>query len=209
MSIIDHDVITLSESPYIAYVPEFLTNQECDYFVSKANAIGLKPATTYSPSRDEYVPDPARDSWVAKFICQDKNQISQRVSKRLSHLLKTNVLQHEPFQVMRYQEGERYLPHYDFFPERTHSNPWWNKSGGQRVWTVLMYLNQEYQGGETAFLNTNLKIKGEKGGALIFRNLTQDGSRDVKTVHLGMPATEGEKWVVSLWTRQNHYKEMK
>jgi hypothetical protein len=72
---------------------------------------------------------------------------------------------------------------------------------GQRALTVLIYLNDDYAGGDTAFPMLGRSFKGRKGDALIFWNLAQDGAPDGRTLHIGTAPTKGEKWLFSQWIR--------
>jgi prolyl 4-hydroxylase len=72
---------------------------------------------------------------------------------------------------------------------------------GQRVKTLLVYLNEDYEGGETDFPKAGVKFRGGMGEALLFDNVDADGVGDAKTVHAGLAPTRGEKWLLSQWIR--------
>jgi len=72
---------------------------------------------------------------------------------------------------------------------------------GQRIATVLIYLNEDYAGGETAFPKLGLNFRGATGDALFFTNVDRSGRADPLTLHAGTPPTSGEKWVLSQWIR--------
>ena len=72
---------------------------------------------------------------------------------------------------------------------------------GQRVLTALVYLNDDYEGGETDFPVLGAHWKGRKGEALLFWNVAPDGALDERTLHAGLPVTRGEKWMLSQWIR--------
>ena len=79
---------------------------------------------------------------------------------------------------------------------------------GQRAATLLVYLNDDYEGGETDFPRINFRFKGGLGDALIFSNIDPAGAPDYDTVHAGLPPTTGEKWLFcngfgrGRWSRQ-------
>jgi prolyl 4-hydroxylase len=75
----------------------------------------------------------------------------------------------------------------------------------QRLVTALVYLNEGYEGGETAFVKTGLKVKGRKGDALVFVNITADRRADPMAEHAGLPVIRGVKLLASLWMRERHY----
>jgi prolyl 4-hydroxylase len=67
---------------------------------------------------------------------------------------------------------------------------------------VLVYLNEDYEGGETRFLKSGLTVRGQRGDALLFSNVRGDGTPDPDTMHAGLPVTGGKKLLLSRWIRQ-------
>ena len=72
---------------------------------------------------------------------------------------------------------------------------------GQRVQTCLVYLNSDYDGGETDFPKIGVKFRGRAGEAIIFDNVDEQGHGDMRTLHEGVPPTRGTKWLLSQWIR--------
>jgi hypothetical protein len=70
---------------------------------------------------------------------------------------------------------------------------------------VLVYLNDDYEGGETEFPRLGLRYKGKTGDALVFWNVSQTGELERDSVHAGLPVTSGQKWLLSKWVRQKAY----
>ena len=68
--------------------------------------------------------------------------------------------------------------------------------------TFLLFLNEEFEGGETTFPAAGLSFRGRTGDALFFANVTRDGRPDPLTLHAGRPPTSGEKWILSQWIRE-------
>jgi prolyl 4-hydroxylase len=101
----------------------------------------------------------------------------------------------EPLQVLRYRPGQEFKPHRDCTDD----------VANQRVWTMLVYLNDGYAGGETEFLETGLKVRGGTGDGLLFRNADEAGRPDMRTLHAGLPVTSGEKLLASRWIRQKRF----
>lgn len=96
---------------------------------------------------------------------------------------------------MRYKPGGKFKAHLDAFV---------NHATGEiddavRISTNIVYLNDGYGGGETAFLRPQIKVGGLTGDLLHFRNLTDQGDIDQEAIHAGMPVTYGEKWVIVQW----------
>ncbi|KAL6841439.1 hypothetical protein ACP4OV_028957 [Aristida adscensionis] len=119
----------------------------------------------------------------------------------------------EDIQVLRYKHGERYQQHYDYFADNVNT-----LRGGHRVATVLMYLTDVAEGGETVFplaeesdgakdptlsecAQVGIAVKPRKGDALLFFNLNLDATKDVLSLHAGCPVIKGEKWSATKWIR--------
>jgi hypothetical protein len=111
----------------------------------------------------------------------------------------------EPIQVARYFPGQFYKAHYDSFDEETETGKTCIGNSGQRVATVLIYLNQPSSGGGTNFPHAGIRVKPKKGTAIIFFPCTVDGKMDPYTLHSAEDAID-EKWVSQIWIRQGIYK---
>ena len=99
---------------------------------------------------------------------------------------------------MNYGVGEEYKPHFDFFP----SGKVDSTKGGQRVGTLLIYLNDVPMGGETVFQKVGLSIVPKKGSAVYFHYTNSKGQVDRLSLHSSIPVIEGEKWVATKWIRE-------
>jgi len=77
--------------------------------------------------------------------------------------------------------------------------------GGQRVKSVFLYLNDDYEGGQTHFCVMNEKIKGSEGQAIVIHNTLEDGTLDDQSVHEAFPTSIGEKWIASLYLRESPF----
>ena len=109
----------------------------------------------------------------------------------------------EETNVLHYAAGEEFTPHYDFF---TPDNPEFQRElveRGQRATTFLIYLNDEFEGGETHFEKLDWRYRGRPGDAILFRNVTPAGDPDPFTLHAGLPPSSGEKWLLSQWIRSH------
>jgi predicted 2-oxoglutarate/Fe(II)-dependent dioxygenase YbiX len=108
----------------------------------------------------------------------------------------------EPAQIMRYAVGEEFRPHHDFIdPAHAGHGPQLARFG-QRIATFLIYLNDDFEGGETTFPRAGFSHRGRKGDALLFANVdAATRAPDPLTLHAGRPPTRGEKWIFSQWIR--------
>jgi hypothetical protein len=103
--------------------------------------------------------------------------------------------------VLHYEVGQTYKPHVDFFHATLPTFSEEMRLKGQRIRTCLVYLNDDFEGGETEFPKLGIKFRGRTGEALVFDNVGANGIGDMNTVHAGLPPVRGEKWLLSQWIR--------
>ncbi|HRO82176.1 MAG TPA: 2OG-Fe(II) oxygenase, partial [Alicycliphilus denitrificans] len=110
----------------------------------------------------------------------------------------------EGLQVLHYRPGAEYKPHYDYFDPAEPGTPRLLRRGGQRVATLVIYLNDPVRGGGTTFPDVPLEIGPRQGNAVFFSyGRAHPGSR---TLHGGAPVIEGEKWIATKWLREREFK---
>ena len=107
----------------------------------------------------------------------------------------------ETLQGQSYLPGEYYKEHHDFFHPKTKEFSIYTEWMGQRTWTVMCYLNNVEEGGETYFKHLKLKVKPEKGTAVIWNNLYRNGMPNYKTLHEALPPVSNNKYVITKWFR--------
>lgn len=120
---------------------------------------------------------------------------------RIATLAGTADIAMEGIGILRYEAGQQFLPHYDFFDPDMLASAATTTAYRQRVLTVLIYLNEGYEGGETEFSTIGWRYKGNTGDALFFWNVNADGEPDRLTLHAGTAPKTGEKWLLSQWVR--------
>jgi len=182
----------LSEEPEIRRFPGFFTPDECAYLVATAEPL-LQPSLVVDPTTGRLVPNPIRTSSGVGFPFTDENPAIHALNRRIAAASGTDVKSGEPLQILHYAPGERYHEHNDALPGVAPTQ--------QRVLTFLVYLDDDYDGGETAFPRLGLSVKGCAGDGLLFRNATADGAVDPLAIHAGLPVTRGVKHVASRWIR--------
>ncbi|MDB5424840.1 MAG: hypothetical protein JWQ29_2256, partial [Phenylobacterium sp.] len=115
----------------------------------------------------------------------------------------------EPTQVMHYAVGQEFAPHYDYLEARSMiSAETARPYEGQRIATFLVYLNADYEGGETAFPKAGVRFKGQVGDAIYFANVDAQGAPDRLSLHAGTPPSRGEKWILSQWIHDRTFTGM-
>jgi len=184
----------LSESPYAAASEGFATAAECAYLI-RAGEPALKPAMVVDPASGRQIPHPIRTSDQTMFGVYGENLVVAALNRRIAALSGTSPEQGEPLQLLRYRPGGEYRAHMDALPAEPN----------QRIVTVLIYLSDDYAGGETQFLRTGLSFRGRTGDALLFRNVTPDGEADPMALHAGLPVTRGVKLIASRWIRRERF----
>jgi prolyl 4-hydroxylase len=122
------------------------------------------------------------------------------VEKRIAELLHWPLDHGEGLQVLRYRPGAEYKPHHDYFDPVHSGTPRILERGGQRVGTLVIYLNTPEGGGATTFPDVGLEVAPVRGNAVFFSYDRPHVS--TKTLHGGAPVTAGEKWVATKWLRE-------
>jgi len=184
----------LSERPDVLSFRALFTAQECRYLIEAAEPM-LAPAVVVDPATGRQRPDPLRTADSVGFTPPLETLAVQALNRRIAAASGTLFDQGEPLQVLRYRPGGEYRPHFDAIPGFSN----------QRVATMLVWLNDGFEGGETEFPEAGLKLRGAPGDAILFRNVA-DGRRDPVSAHSGLPVTSGEKWLASRWIRERPYE---
>lgn len=185
----------IESSPHLTWFERLFSAAECRY-LAEAAAPMLEPSVVVDRATGRQVRDPRRISDGVGFTWPLENPAVHALNRRIAAASGTRVEQGEPLQVLRYRPGGEYKPHFDAIP--SFSN--------QRILTMIVWLNEGYEGGETLFMKTGRKLKGGVGDALLFRNALDDGRRDDSAAHAGLPVTKGEKLIASRWIRARRFE---
>jgi len=182
-------------------VEDILTPEECRYIIDKA-----EPMFTRSTVVGTSAPDASRTSqtaWIPK-----TDPVAQKVfEKALEHTGKT-LAECEDLQVVKYVPNTYYREHHDSCCDGSQGCIDFEKDGGQRVATLLVYLNSDFTDGETHFPNLDLKLKADPGSAILFRPLgSEEAKCHPKALHAGLPISSGIKYVCNAWVRENKFRD--
>ncbi|MES2273775.1 MAG: 2OG-Fe(II) oxygenase [Chlamydiota bacterium] len=200
------DAEILSETPRIVVIHDFLSFQECDYLINLARPALQRSTVVNESSVGSGQVDPRRTSRGTFLTQVHRDQIVQSIEKRLSQLTNFPRENGESIQMLFYEKGAEYQPHYDFFNPATPGGALHLKRGGQRIATVIMYLNTPSEGGETIFPVAKISVVPKKGKALFFYNCTPSGETDPAALHGGAPVICGEKWIATKWFRMAKFE---
>jgi prolyl 4-hydroxylase len=178
------------ETPQTLRFEGFFTSRECDYLAAVA-APRMKPSVVVDERTGRQVPNPIRTSDGADFPWLLADPAVTALNRRIAAASGTGFDQGEPLQILRYRPGQQYRPHLDAIAGLDN----------QRILTMIVYLTDAYQGGETRFTRSDFTFRGRKGDALLFRNTLDDGRPDPASEHAGLPVTSGTKLIASRWIR--------
>lgn len=192
---------TISDSPCIQVFEGFTPPAVCDWLVRRARE-RLVPARVYDADKGGRRPDGMRTGSGAGFSLIDTDLVLALMRARMAAAAPgLDIATFEPCNILRYDIGQRYEPHFDFLNPEAPALAETLAQQGQRQATFLTYLNADYTGGETAFPELDWRFGGKTGDALLFFNIHPDGRVDPRTLHAGLPPTSGEKWLLSQWIR--------
>jgi predicted 2-oxoglutarate/Fe(II)-dependent dioxygenase YbiX len=188
-------------APRIFVGENFLPRAACDWFIEQARG-KLDAARVATASNTTAVGD-RRTNSVAGSSMLEPDLVMQLTRLRIAGALDLSAEQLEPTNVLRYEVGQEYGPHYDVIrPDEVQNFEAELRAVGQRCATVLVYLNDGYDGGDTEFPRLGQRFKGKPGDALIFWNLSAANALERDSLHAGLPVTRGEKWLLSQWVRE-------
>ncbi len=185
-------------TPAVRSLRGLLTSEECDYLCAKGSP-HLEPARVGQGVLHE-----ARTNESATFDLMHSSLLVQSIDTRIAMALDAPPENGERLVLLRYQAGQAYAPHFDWLDPDAPGDAKAIAEGGQRVSTLITYLNTDYVGGETHFVRTNAAFRGGKGDALAWKNLLADGSVDAATEHAGRPPQSGTKYLLSKWMRDRN-----
>jgi prolyl 4-hydroxylase len=186
----------ISADPYIALYPGLFSAAECKYLAVLA-APWLEQATVLADDvglKFHGVRD--ADSSAVSHLTEDL--VVQRINRCIAEATGTRTEWGEPLNLLRYKPGQQYKPHHD---GRV------SEDGPIRIMTALIWLNEQFEGGETAFPTLNIRVRGGVGDMLVFKNVHDDGTLDDRLLHAGLPVTEGVKWMASRWITGRDFLE--
>jgi len=179
-------------------IKNFLSKEECDYLISLIDE-NNSPSMVVSEGveRDKY--DRSRTSSTCNLPLNDTKvkEIHQRIADKLG----IDISKGESLQGQMYKPGQYFKPHNDWFGPGSAYNKHCLHSGN-RTNTLMIYLNDDFEGGATDFARKKVTVKPELGKAVTWTNLLEDGNGDQDSLHEGQDVISGTKYIVTSWWRQ-------
>jgi prolyl 4-hydroxylase len=195
------DVLLTLNRPRVVVFGQFLSEEECDALVAAARPRMARSLTVETQTGGESINADRTSNGM--FFRRAESELVARIETRIARLLRWPLENGEGVQVLNYQVGAQYKPHYDYFDPEAPGTPTILKRGGQRVGTLVMYLNDPVQGGGTSFPDVGLEVCPKKGNAVFF---SYDRPHPAtQSLHGGAPVLAGEKWVATKWLREGEF----
>jgi prolyl 4-hydroxylase len=196
-------VVARLSRPFIAVLANVLSAEECEQLIALARP-RLAPSTVVDPVTGENRVAEHRNS-EGMFFRLSETPLIAKLDARFSQIMNTPIEHGEGLQVLRYGPGTRSTPHFDFLVPRNEASEQSLQRSGQRVSSLVVYLNDVAGGGETTFPHAGLSVCPQRGNAVYFEYCNSRGQVDAASLHAGAPVTDGEKWAVTKWMRERRF----
>ena len=194
-------ILAALSAPRVVVFGGLLEAAECDALVAQARERLERSETVVMDTGGSEV-NAARTS-EGMFFTRGETPLIKAIEARIAALLQWPVENGEGLQILRYRPGAEYKPHYDYFDPAQPGTASILKRGGQRLASLVMYLNTPLRGGGTTFPDVGFEVMPARGNAVFF---SYDRPHpDTRTLHGGAPVLEGEKWVATKWLREGRF----
>jgi prolyl 4-hydroxylase len=196
-------VAARAERPLLAVLNDVLDADECAQLIEMARQ-RLVPSTVVDPMTGRDIVTGTRAS-LGMFFRLRENAFIARLDRRISELMNLPVENGEGLQVLHYPEGAGSAPHFDFLVPSNAANLASIARSGQRVSTLVAYLNDVPDGGQTIFPQAGWAVSPQRGNAVYFEYCNSLDQVDHASLHASAPVERGEKWVATKWMRQRRF----
>ena len=195
-------ILTAMRAPRVVVFANLLSESECSELIALARTRLARSETVETRSGSSEI-NAARTS-DGMFFEPAEYPVCARLEERLADLLQWPLENGEGLQILRYRPGAEYKPHYDYFDPGEPGTPSILARGGQRVASIVCYLNTPEQGGATVFPDAGLEVAPLRGNAVFF---SYDRPHPAtRSLHGGAPVLAGEKWVATKWMRERRFE---
>jgi len=195
-------IVFTMRNPRVIVFGGLLSDAECDELIGLSKPRLARSETVETSTGGSEV-NAARTS-EGMFFERGENPLCARIEQRIAALVNWPLENGEGLQILHYRPGAEYKPHHDYFDPAQPGTPTILKRGGQRVGSLVMYLNTPTKGGGTTFPDVALEVGPIKGNGVFF---SYDRPHPTtRTLHGGAPVVEGEKWVATKWLREGRFQ---
>jgi prolyl 4-hydroxylase len=195
------NVVASMHNPRGLVFAGLLSDAECDEMIDLSRQRLARSETVQTDTGSSEV-NSARTS-EGMFFGRGEFELCARIEARMAALMRWPIENGEGLQVLRYRPGAEYKPHYDYFDPAQPGTPALLARGGQRVASLICYLNTPEKGGSTIFPDVGFEVAPVKGNAVFF---SYDRAHpDTRSLHGGSPVEAGEKWVATKWVRERRF----
>jgi prolyl 4-hydroxylase len=182
------------EQAEIFAVADFLSPAECARLIAMIDEVA-RPSPVYDG------PDAATYRTSFSGDVDPNDSFVRMIERRICDLMGIEQDWGEIFQGQRYQPGQEFQGHFDWYDTTADYWPGETRRGGQRSWTAMAWLNEVEEGGVTQFTRIGLGFPPQAGSLLMWNNALPDGRPNEDVMHAGMPVVRGVKYVITKWFR--------
>lgn len=174
-----------------------LSVDECNELIQMSKD-KLFEATTLGENVKDY--RTANNTWLF-----EKTDLTDKIKNIVLEKTNLPIENQEKIHIVKYNVGGEYKEHHDFFHPNTDYFESQIQRGGQRIYSCLFYLNDNFLGGETDFPKIEYKVNPKIGKLVVWKNLNDDLTLNYNSLHTGLPVLSGEKWICIVWVRENKF----
>jgi prolyl 4-hydroxylase len=190
----------LCASPLIRTFPDFALPGTCNWLIARSRK-RLQRTSTFDASPQQLDAVHTRTNSSVFFDLMETDLVNVLLQVRMAACTGLPFSHLEVPAVLHYDVGQQISDHYDFIDPATPDYDEQISKVGQRIITFFVYLNDDYEAGETAFPRLGINYRGRRGEGLFLVNASKDGHADTRTLHAGRPVEQGTKWLVSQFIR--------
>lgn len=189
------------EAPRIRTIEGFVPPAVCDWLIGRVRE-RLSRATIYDSTTGGTTEDDRRTNSQCDLDIEISGVLTFVLRARIAAATARSDRAMEVPKVLHYAPGQTFADHYDWLDPDEPAYLLELARRGQRAETFLIYLNEDFEGGQTHFPEIDYSYRGGRGDAILFANVDANGRPDPATRHAGLPPTSGEKWLFSQWIRE-------
>ena len=188
-------------------VDDFLSRNTCEGLIRVSQ--DHYAASRVGANGHNVVVDRSKRDSESCFLTRDcaDSELVQKVNKRLLDLYDNHDLHSDHLQIHKYNRMQFFGAHHDYLHVDTQAER--IADTGQRTWTMIVFLNDDFYEGCTEFPELFIKVRPKRGSLVVWNNLNEDGSVNPLTLHKGNPVTHGTKYLLSKWFRDLPISEVK